>query len=578
MSNPVAAVGGGAFVPPDPDTTRISYSKIVYDQEKFFVYTENEQGDPSFDPNSLGQRFYIFVPTGNALSDVKPDFIELDTWNETVKLTASGFVTPTFSIMPKLMIPSEIVSVGNNQVDNGLATDPPHPTFTKEFNWEITASTSGAFGKDPVNVSNIASISTSSPNFISINAKDDALAKNSVSLSLTDANAGTGGSGKIGRGAFCVFFNVTPSVSGSVADDENSAASWSISLTAGEVSIFAKDGGPAIMEIGPPAPDGTQGQANLSDSQMKEAPKHRQQMNEKGFSFMMMVYPVWNGAILTSGIQDAQTGSGKEGLQSIAGTYVAKTKGASIASSDYSNEFDPLSPSEIVVTSDASVLVDFGSQLDLTVENCKAQLVYQPCWFSKSMQYDEWFLAPDDDPGVVTYDFQVFPIWTDNSTGGSLDGASSLANSGIAGPIGSDTTYWKAPWNGNMPDHARYGVEVFGEFIRTEEDRLISVRNSNGTFALNWTGGTPAGPGGTWPDYITSLSITTSQDGSSGQMIVDKYGIAGTSAVATQSIGQIAVSMSGGDGTTAGQIFNGLAMGISSTNTADGATWTIPLV
>ncbi len=568
MSNPVATVGGGAFTPPDPDTTRTSYTKIVYDQEKFFVYSVGEQG--SFDPNSLGQRYYIFNPMTDVVA--KPDFIELETWDETVSKTASGFVSPTFSIMPKLMIPTEITNPSFNQVDNGVAVSVAHSGFKRQFNWEVKATTAVPAGsKDPIVASNIISMSKTNPNFISVNAKVDNGASNEVTLELTDANAGTGGSGKIARGAFCVFFNITPSVPGGVSKEVNGDASWSIKLTANEVEVEAKDGGPAIMTI--TGGEGNQGQGNLSDAQMKEAPKHRQHMNEKGFSFMMMVYPVWNGAILTSGIQDAQTGSGRSGLQSIAGTYVPKTKGASIFASPYSNPFNPLSPSEIKVGTNSDVIADFGTELTVVLRNCKAQLVYQPCWFSKEMEYDEWFLAPESD-GDVNYDFDAYPIWTDNDTGADLSGSASSDQAGDQ----DGTEYWKVPWNGSMDDHARYGMEVFGEFLRTVEDRSISVRNSNGTFALNWTGGTPAGPAGTWPDYIQSLSITTSQDGSSGQIVVDKYGIAGTDAVATQSVGQIAVSMSGGEGTTAGEIFNGLAMGISATNTSDGATWTIPLV
>jgi len=580
MSNPVATIGGGAFTPPDPNIVRVSYSKIVYDQEKFFIYALGEQG--SFDPNTLGQRYYIFTAMDDALSATKPYFIEQETWDETVRKTASGFVSPTFSIMPKLMIPTEIGSDPSlNQVDNGVAVDSSHPGFTRQFNWEVTAVTSGTAGTDPNDASNIISMSKTNPNFISINAKADAGASNEVTLNLSDANAGLGGTGKIARGAFCVFFNITPSVTGGTSKETNGDASWSMVLTANEVVVEAKDGGPAIMTIDPVG-EGNNGQANLSDAQMKEAPKHRQHMNEKGFSFMMMVYPVWNGAILTSGIQDAQTGSGRAGLQSIAGTYVPKTKGASIFTSPYSSPFDPLNPDEVEVGTDSDVITDFGTDLTLVLKNCKAQLVYQPCWFSKIMEYDEWFLAPEDVGGLspVNYDFDVYPIWTGNNTGASLDG--SAINSGTAGPGGSNTEYWKVDWNGNMVDHARYGMEVFGEYLRTTEDRTNAVRNSNGTFSLVWVGGTPAvspsPPQANWPDYIQSLSITTSQDGSNGQIVVDKYGIAGTDAVATQSVGQIAVSMSGGEGTTAGSIFNGLAMGISSVNTADGATWTIPLV
>jgi hypothetical protein len=59
---------------------------------------------------------------------------------------------------------------------------------------------------------------------------------------------------------------------------------------------------------------------------------------------------------------------------------------------------------------------------------------------------------------------------------------------------------------------------------------------------------------------------------------VDKYGIAGQEAVAIQVIGALTIDATGGFGTVAGSIFQGLAMGVSENLTPDGATWNIPLV
>jgi hypothetical protein len=67
-------------------------------------------------------------------------------------------------------------------------------------------------------------------------------------------------------------------------------------------------------------------------------------------------------------------------------------------------------------------------------------------------------------------------------------------------------------------------------------------------------------------------------DGSSGSIEVDKYGFAGQGASATQSIGAITIDAGGGYGTTSGNIFYGLAMGIGDSSDAEGAGWIIPLV
>ena len=56
--------------------------------------------------------------------------------------------------------------------------------------------------------------------------------------------------------------------------------------------------------------------------------------------------------------------------------------------------------------------------------------------------------------------------------------------------------------------------------------------------------------------------------------------IAGQDAEAIQAVGGIVIDMdaSGAEGTTAGTIFKGLAMGISDNQSPEGSTWTIPLV
>jgi hypothetical protein len=97
---------------------------------------------------------------------------------------------------------------------------------------------------------------------------------------------------------------------------------------------------------------------------------------------------------------------------------------------------------------------------------------------------------------------------------------------------------------------------------------------------LLWAGGT-AGDNpstGNWKDYVQSISVTVNQDGSSGSITVDKYGCAGQDAVATQCIGAVTIDASGGFGTVAGRIFQGIGMGIADNLTSDGATWNIPLV
>ena len=97
---------------------------------------------------------------------------------------------------------------------------------------------------------------------------------------------------------------------------------------------------------------------------------------------------------------------------------------------------------------------------------------------------------------------------------------------------------------------------------------------------MGFVGGTPGDPSPLtdWWDYILNLSVTVSIDGSSGNITLDKFGFAGQDAVTTQSVGAITLTATGGEGTVAGSIFQGLALGLGENANSDGATWNIPLI
>jgi len=117
---------------------------------------------------------------------------------------------------------------------------------------------------------------------------------------------------------------------------------------------------------------------------------------------------------------------------------------------------------------------------------------------------------------------------------------------------------------------------LFGYILRTSESRETTTHTDNGSFELNVTDGTPAAP---WQDYIKSVSVTTGLDGISGQVVVDKYGFAGQSAVPVQDIGALVLTVSRAPASSVtGTIFSGIAMGISDTQSSEGGEFTIPLV
>jgi hypothetical protein len=193
MSNPVATIGNNIPVPADPEVVRTTFTKIVYDAQKFSVYGEDEY-DPaysSFDPSNRGDEFYMFIPLDNALVDggsagVKPDFVSYNAWDG-LKLSASGFITAVNSVMPKIIIPTEIL------VDNGLVTENHTSSgmysdgtamYQGLFNWELVT-------LNDIDISDIAKTfeyaqigAYNGSLYVSSKAKNDASSTNVMKIKL----------------------------------------------------------------------------------------------------------------------------------------------------------------------------------------------------------------------------------------------------------------------------------------------------------------------------------------------------------------------------------------------------------
>jgi hypothetical protein len=320
---------------------------------------------------------------------------------------------------------------------------------------------------------------------------------------------------------------------------------------------------------------------NLAEGKTKGGPPQQQHIADKD-PYVILIYPVWNGIIIASGVQDARATVFSSSY------YVPKLKEASIMNPPYSNGFDPTAPAAVEVgvmntplTNPANVLVDFGSTLTLTATSCRCDIAYLPCFFSKECWFDEWRMLADNQPGVVDFTYDVYPIWTKNGTPSTLlpsPPSLPVQDSGFAGSI-TDTHYSYIQWRLHQDKYNRIAGAIFGSILRTKETRDFPIKNGNGNFDVGWTGGTPGDPApGNWKDYVQSFSVTINLDSSSGSMTLDKYGVAGQHAVATQKLGAITVEAQGGYGTQSGSIFQGLGMGISDNRTSGGAVWTVPLV
>jgi hypothetical protein len=498
--------------------------------------------------------------------------------------------------MPKIFIPSDIL------VDNGIKTTPNYPNnslnavnqddLTEDlFNWEVVSY------KTPIDAGatvNVGTADTGMYQYASVGAepgsmyaiqkfKDDEQKSCRVTWKLEEPlNAPTGNwetnNQLVGTGAFCLMLNVTPNRPGTTDPANAKDNPWLITLVMGDIEMTINDTGSMQVKLAGDV-QGNTGTVQLSQGKAQGGPPQQKHMDEKT-PYIILVYPVWNGVIVSSGVMDTRA------VVQTTSTYVPKYKDAAIFVG-YSSGFDPTSPSDVEVavsgTGLNNVMTDFGTQIDATLDNCRVELAYLPCFFTKEMGFDEWFITTDDVAGDVNYTYSVYKIWTKNGTATTLPTPIVTELSSAVGSI-AGTHYSYAQWRMSQVQPNRVGGQLFGSILEVEEDKVWNFVNGNGNFFLNWdvASGTPGDTGptarGPWQDYITSVSVTIGLDGTSGSISVDKYGLAGQTAEVEQVIGGLQLYASGGDGTVAGKIFSGLAMGVSDARSSDGATWTIPLV
>ena len=592
MSNPTATLGFLVPEPGDPTTIRQTFTRIVFENEDFGVYADATDIS-NFDPTDKGEVLFRFQQLGAVLDGtsppappfplVRPEFVSDTSW-KVVQQLFSGGVTANHSVMPKIIIPSTIL------VDNGLAVNDDSnwahipSTLNDLFNWngidfnglDLTTIFASDFWK-------YAHIGGSTGHmYISTKAKDDLAAQNSLELAMINpanppVSADWDETTLVVGGAFVLMLNVTNTVPAGQKTTDADKNKWTITIEFGEVTMKISESGALQAQIGA---NGEWAKGNLAEGKTKEGIPQQKDIEGKE-PYILLVYPVWNGLVIQSGGQDSR------GVIQTSSTPVRKLQNADILSPPYSNGFDPNAPAVVEVGVGTPggpdyVLVDFDSVptpfMWVTAENCRYELAYLPCFFSKACWFDHWMVNPDDVPGQTEYTFSMWPIWTANNTDFDLAPVV-VTNSGYVGPI-ADTHYWYAGYQ--LEDSVsgkfqRFAGEIFGAIFEVDEEREFPIKNGNGSFSLGWSGGTPGGSGGDWWDYIQSINVSIGIDGSSGSIVVDKYGIAGQDAVAIQKIGAITVAMKDGYGTVDGSVFQGLAMGVSDAKTSGSATWTIPL-
>jgi hypothetical protein len=601
MSNPTVSIGNSIPGPGDPSVERTTYTRIVYEAQRFFVYAEGEYDSSftTFDPTDKGQRFYMVVPMDDTLGALRPSFVseaawgnELEAWEGGLRAAPSAWVTAVHSVMPKIIVSSLVL------VDNGILSDSEvfAAFYLAEgggiedlFNWSMED-----VNGDPVGATEFYKYGSigayAGSQYCTFKAKNDVDFQNILTLKLQEPVPAPPELDDVEAlpyvvsGVFQFLLNVVPHRPAAADPAKVHTQDWSLKITFGEVEMVMSDAGSMKVRIGGEGEgdeDGNWSTVNLSDGKAKDGAVQQQHIDDKS-PYLITVYPVWNGIVIASGVQEGRASPSKANPVFASSYYVPKLKKASVLEEPWSDGFDPAAPDEVEVGvesgGDDSVIVDFGEEMNITAENCRFDIAYIPCYFSREAWFTEFFVTSDDIGGIQSFTYDIYPIWTKNGTDSDLTPAPAVKESDTVGPI-SDTHYSYIEWGLSQEKFNRFGAEIFGSILRIIETREFPVKNGNGAFTLSWSGGTPGDPfPGGWQDYIQSASVSVSVDGSSGSITVDKYGPAGQAAVANQSIGAITIFASGAEGTVDGTIFRGLAMGVSESKSSDGASWTIPLI
>lgn len=589
MANPVATLGNYIAVPADPSVTRESFTLILYDSQKFFVYGTDEWSSSygNYDPNGKGDRHYVFKKikdTGYTYTN-SPVFITGSAWDN-VQFAPSGFVTAVNSVMPKLITASR-------NIDNGLYAF-AGKGLGGDFEWDVINTDLGAPADNDAKYRYSKPAGCRKEQFVAITPNWLASGIERWATARLQAPSAEP------AGAFSLMVNVTPLTLTTKAPGTADDRTWKIQIQFGEVTLLLQESGALKVTLN--SGDKSEEMANMGDASARENPQQTKSV-KNAKPYVITVYRTWNGLVVASGVQNTRP------TVDMSSQFVIKYKDAGILDSEWSNEFDPDAPStrEVrTISGSKSSIVSFGTNFDVTVYNCKAEMAYIPCYFTYHLSFDEWAVTQKDQAGLSDYTYKVWPIWTKNGTSSQFhpSGATTppiqpvltkpymVQSSPSASPAPSTTAeYSLFPWRiefiSGKPE--RNAPEVFGSYYHVKEELQYPILNGNGAFNLEWaSGATPADPNnpGTtsptlaeWTPYIQNLSITIGLDGSSGSITVDKYGLAGQHAKVTQAVGAFTATMNTITGSTrGGQVFAGFAVGISDAKSEEGGSWTIPLV
>jgi len=537
--NPEITIGSILYVPQTGNYTRKLFTREQYSGEKLEIHSENTDA-----VYLLGRNTYFFYRMSSlmASSSDMPSFMTKTSYDGFSK-TPCGFLTPQKTVIPKILVPSQ------NIIDNGVkgtyCEGNLNWTFSDE-NYSVTTSDS----QSSVIIKKSTGVYNSK---IILNPNDVAFAEEPADVDTERV---------VGGGAFQIVigFYDTDIMSKktwsegsqswveegdiSTAPDNKSQPKVVFRLGDLEVSVFI-DGRCVGNFLSGEKNSRT---INLVSGTGEECiPQAKTASTDRGKTFTITVYPVWNGVVIQSGVQ-----SSPNMIQSSA-AYIPVIQNASalayaeIKTLDNGTElpFNPLEPSQILIKTERdgkSVIPNLGdssSELEFNAYNCSCSVAFSPVFFSKEMKMDH-IIEGNKDVDVYQYKYNTYPIWTKNGTDYSL--ADSVQFSVVDGKGPSEfSNYLKAlvDLKTESTVFPRVCPELFGDIVEMQEtitatENLEPPEYTNGI--SNWT------------DYITNVTLSNSLDsGESGSITFDKYGATGglQDAEVPQMVGKISVSVKG---------------------------------